>query len=193
MADSLAESHVREFTRSAVRAGLLDDAALHHEVVLAVTTELPDVEDPDALARAWITEFTEELRADAARWPETTDYDRLQAAFAMLEAAGIVVLQGCEDHWSAKAVLDQRRDDPPRGIAWFTPPDVWHAIDEGMLEVNVWHPTTANVAPGDALLDEVIAALATQGLSAHFDEGRIEVSAWWQRPPGEPPPPTMEP
>lgn len=193
MADSLAESHVREFTRSAVRAGLLDDAALHHEVVLAVSTELPDVADPDALAREWITEFTDELRRDAAGWPETTDYDRLQAAFAMVEAAGIVVLQGCDDHWSAKAVLDERREDPPRGIAWFTPPDVWHAIDEGMLEVNVWHPSTANVAPGDALLDEVVAAFATQGLSAHFDEGRIEVGAWWQRPPGQASPPTMEP
>jgi hypothetical protein len=95
------------------------------------------------------------------------------------------VLQGCDDHWAAKAVLDLRAaaGDPPRGVAWFTPPDVWHAVDEGMLEVNVWHGDTANAAPGDALLDDVIAAFGAQQLPAHFDEGRIEVSAHWQRRP----------
>jgi hypothetical protein len=182
VAESLAEHHVREFARSAVRSGLLTDQELSDEVVLAITSELTDVADPEGAARRWIEEFRDELRADAASWPEVTDYDRLQAAFTQLTTAGIVVLQGCEDHWAAKAVLDERRDDPPRGIAWFTPPDVWHAIDEGMLEVNVWHASTANVAPGDALLDEVVSSFESQGLSAHFDEGRVEVGAWWQRP-----------
>jgi hypothetical protein len=179
--ESLAEGHVREFTRSAVRSGLLTEQDLYDEVLLAVTSELPFVEDPEGLAHTWIREFRDELALDASTWPETTDYDRLQAAFAALESAGLVVLQGCEDHWAAKAVLDRRAEDPPTGIAWFTQPDVWHAIDEGMLEVNVWHATTANVAPGDALLDEVVAAFAAQGLAAHFDEGRVEVAAWWQR------------
>ncbi len=182
MAGSLAEQHVREFVRSAVRSGLLGQQELYDEVLLAVTSELPDVSDPQGQAGRWIEEFRAELRADSASWPEQTDYHRLQSVFAALEASGIVVLQGCEDHWAAKSVLDERRDDPPRGIAWFTPPDVWHAIDEGMLEVNVWHASTANVAPGDALLDEVVAAFGAQGLPAHFDEGRVEVSARWQRP-----------
>ncbi len=183
MAGPLAEQHVREFTRSCVRAGLLDERELHDEVVLAVTAELPDVAEPETLARQWVEEFRTELRADAAGWPEVTDYHRLQDAFADLEAAGIVVLQGCEDHWSAKAVLDERAAEPPRGVAWFTPPDVWHAIDEGMLEVNLWHGNTANVAPGDDLLDEAVAVLERHGLAAHFDEGRVEVAAHWQRPP----------
>jgi hypothetical protein len=183
VAGPLAEQHVREFVRSCVRAGLLDDHALHEEVVLAVSTELPDVPKPESLARQWVAEFRDELHSDADSWPEVTDYHRLQGAFADLEDAGIVVLQGCEDHWSAKAVLDERSSEPPRGIAWFTPPDVWHAIDEGMLELNVWHGDTANVAPGDDLLDHVVAVLARHGLAAHFDEGRVEVSAHWQRPP----------
>jgi hypothetical protein len=180
---SLAEQHVREFARSAVRSGLMAEQELYDEVLAAVTTELPDVADPADRARRWIEEFRDELRADAASWPARTDYHRLQDAFATLEAGGVVVLQGCEDHWTAKEVLDGRRPHPPRGIAWFTPPDVWHAIDEGMLEVNVWHPSTANVAPGDTLLEEVVAAFAAQGLPAHFDEGRIEVTARWKRPP----------
>ena len=181
MDESLAEAHVREFIRSAVRSGLMTSKELHDEALIAITSELPFVADPEGLAHTWIHEFRDELELDAASWPEQTDYHRLQSVFAALEASGIVVLQGCEDHWAAKSVLDERRDDPPRGIAWFTPPDVWHAIDEGMLEVNVWHANTANAAPGDPLLDEVIGALAAQGLSAHFDEGRVEVGALWQR------------
>ena len=155
---------------------------LYDEVALAISSELPDVSSPGDVAREWIAGYREELGGDMASWPEVTDYDRLQAAFAELGAAGVVVLQGCEDHWAAKSALEARADDPPRGIAWFTPSDVWHAIDEGMLEVNLWHASTANVSPGDALLDEVVATLSGQGLVARFDEGRIEVAAAWQRP-----------
>jgi hypothetical protein len=173
------ESDVREFTRSCVRAGLLSHGALYDEVTLAVRSELPHLaSQADVLARAWIAEFSRELAGDAAGWPDVTDHDRLQRAFAAMEVAGLVVLQGCEDHWAAKRVLDER---PTRGVVWFTAPDVWHAIDEGMLEVNVWHGTTANIAPGDALLDEVVATFAAEGLQAHFDEGRVEVAAHWQR------------
>jgi hypothetical protein len=176
------EEHVREFVRSCVRSGLLSDQELYDEALLAVTTELPDRPEPDRLVRGWIDEFRAELARDEARWPERTDYHRLQDAFAELERAGVVVLQGCEDHWSAKRLLDTRAGHPPRGVAWFTPSDVWHAIDEGMLEVNVWHGDTANVAPGDALLDDVVMVLERHALPAHFDEGRVEVSARWQRP-----------
>jgi hypothetical protein len=178
-----AETHVREFTRSCVRSGLQADQELYDEVVLAIRTELPGTSSPEELAREWIEEFRTELAADEAAWPEETDYDRIQAALGELAGRDIVVLQGCEDHWAAKAVLDERAaaGAPPRGIAWFTPSDVWHAIDEGMLEVNVWHGTTANVAPGDALLDDVVAVFESHGLPAHFDEGRIEVTARWQR------------
>ena len=180
---SLEQKHVREFTRSCVRAGLLTEQELYDEVVLAITSELPTSEAPGDLARAWIAQYRAELAADESAWPAVTDYDRLQAALAELSAADVVVLQGYEDHWAAKAVLDARAaaGSSPRGVAWFTPSDVWHAIDEGMLEVNVWHGSTANVAPGDALLDDVVAVLERHGLAAHYDEGRIEVSAHWQR------------
>ena len=93
------------------------------------------------------------------------------------------VLQGCEDHWAAKRLIEERTaaGTAPRGVVWFTPPDIWHAVDEGMLEVNLWHGTTANAAPGDALLDDVLGVLEKHGLTARFDEGRIEVDAHWHR------------
>jgi hypothetical protein len=123
-AESLAEQHVREFTRACVPAGLLTTDELHPEV-----------------------------------------------------------LQGVEDHWVAKQLLDDRAAAGalPRGVAWFTAPDVWHAVDEGMLEVNLWHGTTANAAPADDLLDDVLGVLEQHALAAHVDEGRIEVDVHWHR------------
>jgi hypothetical protein len=185
MADhALAEQHVREFARASVRAGLLDMDSVRDEVRQAIEVELPEraAESTD-LATAWVDEALEELRADQEGWPEATDYERLQSAFAEIELLDVVVLQGCDDHWSAKAVLDERAaaGAPPRGIAWFTPSDVWHAVDEGMLEVNLWHGDTANAAPDDALLDEVMGVLEKHGLASHFDEGRIEVDAHWHK------------
>lgn len=179
---NLAEQHVREFARAGVRAGLLAADDLRREVVEAVAAELPD-RDAEATADAWIAEAREELRVDQESWPEATDYERLQTALAELELSDVVVLQGIEDHWVAKKHLQERTDagDPARGAAWFTPPDVWHAVDHGMLEVNVWHGDTANVEPGDELLDLVLGVLEKHGLAAHFDEGRIEVSAHWHR------------
>jgi hypothetical protein len=181
---TLAEDHVREFARACVRAGLLSTDGLHAEVVAAIRQELPQrAGEADALATAWTDEAREQLRVDQESWPEATDYERLQSAFEELALDDVVVLQGCEDHWAAKRLIEERTaaGAAPRGVAWFTPPDVWHAVDEGMLEVNLWHGTTANAAPGDALLDDVLGVLEKHGLAARFDEGRIEVDAHWHR------------
>jgi hypothetical protein len=39
----------------------------------------------------------------------------------------------------------------------------------------------ANVAPGEALLEDVLALLHERDLPAVFDEGRIETTLTWQR------------
>ncbi|MFL6025089.1 MAG: DUF6891 domain-containing protein [Marmoricola sp.] len=169
----------RTWVHALVRSGLGTAEELLDQVVEALRADVRD-RDAEATARSWIDQATAEWRTEAAGWPEVTDYDRLQQAFVALEAAGIAVLQGCPDHWAAR---DELQRSAPRGIAWFTAPDIWHAVDEGMLEVNLWHGSTANAAPGDQLLADALAAFATAGLAAHFDEGRIEVSAYWQRRP----------
>lgn len=172
---------LRSFARVLVRGATYSPERTYDEVVDAVR----DAGEPDAAerARGLVDEASAELREDQESWPATTDFDRLQAAFRVLEGSGLPVLQAIDDHWTAKGELDRRSHDGEsvRGVVWFTAPDVWHAVDHGMLEVNVWHADSANVAEGDALLDEVIAALAAEGLDAHFDEGRIEVMAHWHR------------
>lgn len=168
----------RAWVADLVRSGLCSEPELRRDAVAAIAADHPDLPS-EATADAWIAEAQEAWRAEAATWPDVTDHDRLQRAFASLAERGIVVLQGVADHWAARDELD-RRTPKPAAVAWFTPIDVWHAIEAGMLEVNLWHGTTANAAPGDVLLEEALAAFAEAGLEAHFDEGRIEVAAYWQ-------------
>lgn len=172
---------LRSWVADLVRSGLATPEDVRRQAVEAITADL-DVPDPEALASRWIEAAHQAWGEDAATWPETTDHDRLEQAFTTLEDAGIAVLRGCTDHWVARDLLTGP-EAPTRGVAWFTAPDVWHAIDEGMLEVNLWHASTANVAPGDQLLSDAVAAFAAAGLEAHFDEGRIEVAAYWRRRP----------
>jgi Domain of unknown function (DUF6891) len=96
-----------------------------------------------------------------------------------------MVLQACDDHWSAAELLQttSAAGVRPRGIAYYTHTDVWHAVDHGMLEINVWHGDSANVAPGDELLEFVQQTLARNGIESSFDEGRIEATVSWQRRP----------
>lgn len=171
----------RAWVADLVRSGLCTAADARAQAVAAIAADHPDL-PADQTAETWIAEARTAWHADAAGWPSVTDHDRLEEAFARLEERGILVLQGVADHWVARDELE-RRTPRPAGVAWFTPTDVWHAIDDGMLEINLWHGSTANAAPGDTLLDETLAAFAAAGLEAHFDEGRIEVAARWQRRP----------
>ena len=173
---------VRDFARVQVRGGLLDDQAVDVEIAEAAAEDL-GAEDALTYTHRILAEVRAELIREQAGWPDVTDYDRLQEVFAELARRDVVVLQGTDDHWAATRELE-RLDEAGRrvrGIAWFTAPDVWHAIDHGMLEVNLWHGDSANAASGDALLAEAIEVFAEHGLAAHFDEGRIEVAAFWRR------------
>ena len=176
------EAQTRIWVRDVVRSGLLTPEEEYAEVAGVVGVDHPRL-DAAVTAREWIADEHSQWEADAGSWPEPTDHERLEAAFVAIRAAGILVLAPCVDHWAARDAL--RADPSAAGVAWFRPEDVWHAIDEPMLEINLWHPSTANAAPGDQLLDDVLALVREQGLSARFEEGRVEVAARWQRRPAE--------
>ena len=176
---------LRVLARAQVWSGYLTEAAIRADLYDAVLDELRDPEPARELADRYVDEAYRELRTAAATWPIPSGFDRLRAAFDALEARGVIVLQACEDHWSADARLREEAamGTRPRGIAYFTHSDVWHAVEHGMLEVNLWHGTRANVAPGDELLADVQRVLAEHGIASLFDEGRIEVSVAWERRP----------
>jgi len=175
-----AETQTRVWVRDLVRSGLLTPDEVYAEVVEVVGTDHPRL-DATAIARTWIAAEMDAWRAEATSWARPTDHERFESAFDAMRQAGLLVLAPCPDHWAARDAL--RENPSAAGVIWFRPEDVWHAIDEPMLEINLWHPSTANAAPGDALLDEVVDLLRAQGLPAHFDEGRVEVAARWQRLP----------
>jgi hypothetical protein len=169
---------LRGLARVLVRSGYADRAAVTAALTEAVTEDAPGA-DPAMLVPQLIDDAAAGLREDAQSWPSETDVDRLDAVLAELEALGVVVVRYCADHHEARKVLESAAD--PKGLVFFTDTDVWHAVDFGMLELKVWHPDTANVAPGEPLLDDVLALLHERDLPAVFDEGRIEVSLDWQR------------
>lgn len=176
--DERTARELRGLARVLVRSGYADRAAVTAALTEAVQEDAPEV-DAAALVPLLIGEAVMDLDADAAKWPQTTGPDRLDAVLAELEAQGFVVVRYTSDHHAAKQALEAARD--PKGLVFFTDTDVWHAVDFGMLELKLWHPDTANVAPGEPLLDDVLALLHQHDLPAVFDEGRIEVTVDWQR------------
>jgi Domain of unknown function (DUF6891) len=176
---------LRNYARVQVWSGFrpLDD--VRTDVLEAVLDEVSDLAEAQRLTTEFVEAAERSLEEAVATWPQITQFDRLQAALTELEAAGIAVLQACEDHWAAQEMLQTlaAAGARPRGIAYFTHTDVWHAVDHGMLEINLWHGDSANVAPGDDLLDVVQGTLARNGIDSLFDEGRIEVTVAWQRRP----------
>lgn len=174
---------LRTFARCQVWSGYRSDADVRAEVYDAARAEERDPARAAALTDEVIEAARQDLDEASRAWPTATAFDRLQDAFADLRARDVLVLEAVDDHWVAHERLAERRacGHPPLGIAYFTHPDIWHAVEHGMLEVNVWHASTANVAPGDPLLDLVLGVLAAHGIAATFDEGRIEATVPWQR------------
>nr|WP_238351172.1 hypothetical protein [Kribbella shirazensis] len=161
-----------------VRSGYADHAAITAALTEAVREDAPAM-DASALVPLLIGEAVIDLDAEAAGWPATTDPDRLDAVLTELESRGLVVVRYTSDHHAAREALEAAAD--PKGLVFFTDTDVWHAVDFGMLELKVWHPDTANVAPGEPLLEDVLALLRRHDLPAVYDEGRIEVTLDWHR------------
>ncbi len=176
---------LRTFARCQVWAGYRSAAQVRGEVYDAVLAEERSAERAAGMTDELIESARAELRAAAGSWSSPSGFERLQAALADLRVHDVVVLEGVDDHWSAAEELETlaAAGRVPRGIAYFTLPDVWHAVEHGMLEINVWHGSTANVAPGDSLLELVLDVLRRHAVPAAFDEGRIEATLAWERRP----------
>jgi hypothetical protein len=169
---------LRGLARVLVRSGYADRPAVAVALTEAVREDAPGA-DPAVLVPTLIDEAVADLRDEAADWPAETDTDRLDGVLAELESLGLVVVRYCTDHHDARRALEATPGT--RGVVFFTDTDVWHAVDFGMLELKLWHPDTANVAPGEPLLEDVLALLHERDLPAVFDEGRIETTLTWQR------------
>jgi hypothetical protein len=170
------------FARCLVWSGYADPDEITTELYEAALAEERDPQRAIQLATRLRVQAERDLWEQAADWPVPSGFDRLQSALADLRADGILVLEAVDDHWAAAEALETA-PVRPRGVAFFTRPDVWHAVEHGMLQIDLWHGSSANVRAGDALLELVIETLARNGIAATFDEGRIETTLSWQRRP----------
>jgi len=184
---------LRAFAAMQLRSGYRTADEVRADVLEAVSAEVRDPAESARLTDEYLADAERAWHADAATWPSSTPYDALVAAFDELRASGVLVLEAVDDHWAANDALVAlaERGESPRGLAYFTHTDVWHAVEHQMLELNLWHGDRANVADSDQLLTDVIEILASHGLAAHFDEGRIEVTVAWQRRPPRPTSPSV--
>lgn len=172
-------TELAHFATLVVRSGYLPAERVREETAVFVRSEIDDERQAAELAEQLCAQAEQDLAAEQPGWPERTDNDALTEALADLRGRGWLTLEYCQDHFDAVKLLQEHPAAP--GVVFFTETDVWHAITDRMLELKVWHADTSNVVGADPELIMVIEVLAAHGLTAVFDEGRVEVSFRWQR------------
>jgi uncharacterized protein DUF6891 len=127
---------------------------------------------------------------EQALWPQTTDCDRLDEAFADLERSGIVARQhfSCCGTCGAQEIRDEMSQAEkaglaPRGFTFFHIQDTEHAVAGDSLYLSYGsarQEDSASVAIGH----EVMQTLARYGLSPKWNgkyAHRIALPLTWQR------------
>ena len=131
-----------------------------------------------------------EHRAEQARWPAVTDCDRLDAAFADLEAAGIVCRHnfsccgpcGAAAMWNEIAA-QRRAGGAVRGYAFYHRQDLERALAGDGLYLN-YGAVDEGEAAALGVAREVIAVLEHHGLRTEWNgewSRRIGVALDWKR------------
>lgn len=121
-------------------------------------------------AAACTAEVASEHRRDQSDWPETTDCDRLDAAFADLETAGICARQHFSCCYSCATDEMQAEIDETAhsGYAYTTPADTEQAATHGRMFVS-FGSTAGGRRANAAIGQRVLAALRRAGLRAEWD------------------------
>ncbi|CAL1692936.1 hypothetical protein MMB232_03119 [Brevundimonas subvibrioides] len=186
-ADVLAQ--LRQRIETDVAAGFAPDDEIVEGAVDYLAGEM-DADVMRAAAPVLLAEALAAHRRAQAEWPEITDCDRLDAAFAALEADGVIARQNfsccgsCGSHeiWDE---IDQARDAgrPAHGYAFYHMQDTDAAVEGHGLYLGYGaedgHPGGA-VAVGHA----IVSRLGEQGLATDCDgrvEKRIGVTLDWKR------------
>jgi hypothetical protein len=163
------------------------------EIATSAVEILADDYDTDALTPHAVR-MTQELIAahkqDQASWPQTTDCDRLDSAFAALERVGVVSRQdfSCCGTCGAGEIQDEmdkvaKSGTRVRGYAFFHMQDTESAVEGGGLYLNYGAVQDGEVA-AVGIGKEIAASLKQQGLQIDWDETyakRIGVRLDWKR------------
>lgn len=184
--DPQVAEEVDDTIRRMVAAGFAPSDEIIRAAVEQCDEAAPEVVEPYAMQA--LTLALQRQREAQASWPAVTDNDRLDAAFAALEARGIVARQDftcCQScgHGEIWDEVDGRASGlpPARGYTFYHQQDTesgvageglmlaYGAVDEG-AEERIGH--------------EVVAALREHGLAPQWDGStgrRIGLPLTWQR------------
>lgn len=180
---------LRDLVRRDVASGFFDDDAILTNANDVFEEELPRpllrIEASAAL-RAALTDHRTAERA----WTDTTDCDRLDAAFVALEAQGVVARQnftccgtcGASEIWDEIEAV-QNEGLAVKGYAFFHMQDTESAVEGNGLFLN-YGACEQGDAAAIAVGYRIVAALEAQGLAADWDgrlEQRIGVALDWKK------------
>ncbi len=135
------QSQIQSLVTLEVKGGFGDRDEIIERVLETLEMDMDDF-DPDDFEPMVAQSTDEYLKAhqlEQATWTEPTDCDRLDAVFAELEAAGILVGQNYgETQDDAIADLSEVFDEHPetenlRGYVFYTHQDLERVIENGLL------------------------------------------------------------
>jgi hypothetical protein len=158
-------------------AGLFADAGLDPEAVRHAARTVTD--------RAIAAHLAEQ-----AAWPEPTDNDRLDAALADLDGAGILARQhfACCETCGAREIHDEldqaeKAGRTMRGFTFFHRQDTEHAVDGEGLYLS-YGAANRDSSVSVAIGHEIVAALGRHGLTPAWNGKlvhRIALPLTWRR------------
>lgn len=147
-------------------------------------------EGASVLAIRLTDEALAEHQKRQSSWPDTTECDRLDAAFAELERRGIVARQNfsCCGTCGATEIWDEMRQvyaagQPVKGYTFYHMQDTEAAVEGGGLYLN-YGATEEGEAAAVAVAEEIVTVLNESGLAADWNgqlNTRICVSLDWKR------------
>jgi uncharacterized protein DUF6891 len=181
---------LHEFIRTHVAAGYATDDEI---VADAVDVFAENGASPVAVltaARAIADQAAAGHADEQTGWASVTDCDRLDAAFAELEALGILARQhfSCCGACGATEITGElddaaRAGRPARGFTFFHVQDTEHAVAGELLYLS-FGAASRDHGASLAIAQEVVAALGRQGLSPAWNgkiAHRIGLPLTWQR------------
>jgi hypothetical protein len=177
---------LHDFVKVQVAAGYASFDDIVDEAVEVFAGTLPD---PQALRAAAMAVTEQAISAhvrDQAEWPDTTDCDRLDAAFAELDQLGILARQHyscCGTCGSNDIRIEMGQVRAARGFTFFHIQDTEHAVGGEFLYLS-YGSATADRSDAVAIGREVVDTLSRHGLRPSWDGrhvNRIGLPLTWQR------------
>jgi hypothetical protein len=163
------------------------------EIVVGATELVSGEAPPETVrlhAETCLHEALEKHRIAQRAWPDRTDCDRLDDAFAKLDARGIVARQNftcCQNcgHAEIWGEIEQRAPTlpPARGYAFYHWQDTESAVD-GHGVFLAYGATAEGEVHGMSIGREIVEVLRAEGLNASWDgslKARILVALEWRR------------